>query len=459
MIRVYLVDRTAESRQQLHASIEKLIETRDPELQYVPRLDLKILAPQELKFHPAPEIVIVGTETVGQEISQLASFKKSLPQTPLLAFLPEGRERLAAIEQILRQGADDVLSLKIDSVTFFQKILVHAQRSQGQRSGKLYLVDSGKGGVGVTSLTAALGEALAAKGKKACLIDLDFDSQDLTRFLQVRPFINENLENILRGQRSVNQDFVMQSVYPVWSDNELLQEVPPVTDNESIYDPLSGVSRIFLSVLEILDSSFDAILVDVGSARASLLQALYHVADGVVFVLNNDPASYYAASAKLTRYRALLAQNARVLLVENAPRKEGLPASFLREELTQALGGDNLFWGPNLGFSKQGARWPGSGNTLFSLSNSAFSSVLEEILVLAELVEPSPKKAAPTRALLELGEKIFLKGAERLHLPARKKEPVTGLPAPVPQVSAAAETKPEPVVALPQKLFGEVEIN
>ena len=458
MIRVYLVDRTAESRQQLHASIEKLIETRDPELQYVPRLDLKILAPQELKFHPAPELVIVGTEIVGQEISQLSGFKKSLPQTPLLAFLPEGRERLAAIEQILRQGADDVLSLKIDPVTFFQKVLVHAQRSQGQRSGKLFLVDSGKGGVGVTSLTAALGEALAAKGKKACLIDLDFDSQDLTRFLQVRPFINENLENILRGQRSVNQDFVMQSVYPVWSDNELLHEVPPVTDNESIYDPLSGVSRIFLSVLEILDTSFDAILVDVGSARASLLQALYHVADGVIFVLNNDPASYYAASAKLTRYRALLAQNARVLLVENAPRKEGLPASFLREELTQALGGDNLLWGPNLSFSKQGSRWPGSGNTLYSSSGASFNATVEELLVLAELIEPEVKKAAPARALLAFGEKLLLKTKERVGLPSHAKEAVAELPAPAPKISTATEKKPEPV-ALPQKLFGEVEIN
>ena len=46
-------------------------------------------------------------------------------------------------------------------------------------AGKAYVVTSGKGGVGKTTLTANLGAALALRGKRVCVIDTDIGLRNL----------------------------------------------------------------------------------------------------------------------------------------------------------------------------------------------------------------------------------------------------------------------------------------
>ena len=76
-----------------------------------------------------------------------------------------------------------------------------ALASEAWSQAQLILVDAGKGGLCVTSVVAGLGDALAAHGKRVLTIDLDMETQDLSRFLQTRPFVNENLQLLLEEQR------------------------------------------------------------------------------------------------------------------------------------------------------------------------------------------------------------------------------------------------------------------
>src|SRR5262249_4760093 len=150
---------------------------------------------------------------------------------------------------------------------FMRKLILHARSSQKSRSSRLIVVGSGKGGTGVTSTCAALAEAAIEFGKKAIVVDFDFATQDLSRFLQTRPFINENLRLLCDGHRPVTEEFVEHCLTPVWTD-EHLYCLAPVAESDDVYNLDSRQARTFLSIFDILDSKFDVIFIDSAQAKS-----------------------------------------------------------------------------------------------------------------------------------------------------------------------------------------------
>lgn len=209
------------------------------------------------------------------------------------------------------------------------------------------------------------------------IIDGDSETQDLSRFLQARPYVNENLQLLLEGQKPLSKEFVEQCYVKVWQDNPHLFCMPAMPNHDAIFHAPSKVLRQFLLVFETLDQIFDTIIVDMGSMAGMFQRALYRSADGVVFVLNDDPASLYGSVERLSVIREVLQPDANVKVVDNAPRG-GLSRRVLIREFSRAAQLNNEQWSSSsLHFSKQGMRWPGSGATLVSLGNKAQSRSCE----------------------------------------------------------------------------------
>lgn len=381
MLKIFVVDRSADSRNRIIDSINSFLHSEAAEKELLPRINVKPVSFQELKFHSSPDLLIVGEELVSFDLTQLGEVRKLAPNAPIIVRIDDTLNHISTIEQLARFGADDVMPTYISAQEFLRKVILLTRRNKVKKIGKLIVVDSAKGGVGVTTVAAGLADALVGQGKRVALLDLDFDTQDLSRFLQAKPFVNENLQLLLDKQRPVTQEFVEHCLVKVWQDSELYC-MPPIADCEQIYDLRSGYSRNFLSILEILDSEFDCVVVDAACARGAWTKALYLTADKVVLVVNNDPATLYASVDKITKIRAA-APSVEVVVLENAALKSGLPSKLLRREFNRAAKLSESFWAESLPYCKQGSRWPGSGSTVLSQAkeslNSGFISLLEKL--------------------------------------------------------------------------------
>ena len=388
MLKVVVVDVTAESRNALVELVSQFLNSQLHDLNFIPRVSLQPLSPQELKFYGTPDICIVGDVLVTRDLTELRSIRKLLPGTPIMVRTTPALEGLSTVEQLARMGADDTMPSQMTGPEFLRKLVLPARKSGKARNGKLILVDAGKGGLGVTSVVAGIADALAAQGKRVLTFDLDFETQDLSRFLQARPFVNENLQLLLEEQRPITQEFVEQCVSQDWDDEDFLYNLAPCQETDAIYDARSSYARALLSVLEILDATFDAVIVDMAGVRGAMLRTLYRVADRVVFVVSNDPASLYACVDKLVRVRGWMAADAELCVLENTVEKNGLSNKLLRQEFTRAAKLQDGAWATTaLPWSAQGARWPGSGGTLFSQGSATARKAFHQLLVKLQLVE------------------------------------------------------------------------
>ena len=396
MLEVFVVDSRAESRVALVDKILGFLDQESENLRLIPRVNVVPLSPEELNLHNAPDLCILGSALLAQELSFVSRIRKALPHTPLVAWTTNELEHLGIIEQLARMGVDDTLCDNTGSHEFLKKLVLLSRKRKKKHSGKLILVDSGKGGVGVTSIVAALGEALADQGKKTLLCDFDVESQDLSRFLQAKPYVNESLQHLFDGSRPLTSDYVTQTYTQVWMDEPNLFCMSPIAESEAFYIGSARFSRALFSVLEILDETFECIVIDIGSARGSLLQTLYRLADTVLFVLNNDPATLYASAERIRKARKIISADAEIMVIENGLKNAQLSPKVMREEFTRVTQIAPEEWSKDsIPFCAQANKWPGSGATLYSLGKSSLSVGLRGLLANLKLIEIAPKTLMP----------------------------------------------------------------
>lgn len=388
MIKIAVVDLSAESRTGLMEECTSFLRLDSRDINLIPRISIKPFSLQELKFHAAPDICIIGPELAGAGLAEIPGVKKTIPGSSILVRIPGERASLSLIDDLARAGADDVISGDISPTDFLHKIILLSRRVAKTSNGKLLVVEGGKGGVGVTSVAAALAESLYEAGKSVALLDLDVETQDLSRFLQVRPFINENLRLLFDAHRPVTEEAVAECLVPVWQGSEGFDAMPPVADMDETMESSSLHVRTMLSILEVLDARYDCVVVDAACVRGELRKMFYRAADKLIFVINNDPATLYASSEKLVRIRGQLSSAAQLLVLENGSSRHGLNPKLLRAEFSRASKLEESCWASDgLPFCRQGMCWPGSGSTLFSQARSQLAKATQSLLEDLGLVE------------------------------------------------------------------------
>ncbi len=422
MLNIYVIDVSAESRNQIVNEINGFIQRDIQDNFLIPRLNIKPLAVSEIKFHAAPDICIIGNELVTQELSRIGEIRKLLPESALVVRTKANLENISIFEQFARLGVDDTISEGISALEFFRKIILLTKRGKKTKSGQLILVEGSKGGQGATSVTAAIGEILHEQNKKVLLVDFDSETQDLSRFLLVKPFINENLQYLVDQHRPISEETVMQCIQLIWQDEEDFYCMAPVADSDDLYDSRSIHAKIFLSIFDVLDKVFDYVVVDVGSARGNLARTLYRIADTVICLVNNDPAALYAASSKITSLRSGMSVNASIKVMECVPYKNSLPSSLIRNEISRAARLDPNAWLPNaLSYCTHANKWPGSGATLYSSGSKSIKKALTGNLQAIGYIEGEAQNAAKGRMLIGTEYlKELIKFDKPLALPDKK---------------------------------------
>lgn len=386
MLTLVVVDRSAESRHRLVGVLQRLLGSDLPDLAYVPRVSIVPRAPHEMKFHAAPDICIIGREIVEGVMGEIAELRRTMPDAVLLAELWCAAPGIGVIEQLARYGIDDILAPTFGANDLIQKLILLIRKRGAGKRGQLIVVGAGKGGLGVTSVSTAVAEIAALSGKNTVLVDFDVETQDASRFLHTRPYLNETLQAIFDQLKPLTYESVEQCLVPLEGDAKTFRVMPPMAEREGLFDPRASYSRILVSLLEMLDEMFDVTVVDIGAARGAVLDVFHRTADVAVLVTSGDPAALYPSLERARRIRASLGGTARLVVVENRTGPGGLPTRFAQREVARA-GGLSERGVPALAipYCARAAMWPGSGETLYRLGRTgvrrAFERLGREIMI------------------------------------------------------------------------------
>jgi MinD-like ATPase involved in chromosome partitioning or flagellar assembly len=367
MIELGILDLSAEGRRRLAALIERWSWTPLDARATPPKVSLTLLAPEEVRFHGSIDVCVVGPEIIGCDAAFVRSLRQQLPGKLIFCVLDAKTYSLGLVEQLGRLGVDDVLIDGASSDEFFRRLVLLQRRLQEKRRGRLVAVSSARGGVGVTFVAAAVSEAWLARKNRVCVVDCDITSQDLTRFLEVRPCVSEPLRLLLDQNRVATSEAVGECAVQVWSDEERFACVPPPAGGDDTLLGATRFSRAFIDVLETLVSQFDVVVVDSGGLPSTTLVALYQVCDEVIYVANRDPGGSIAHRQALLLVAGYARLDSRITTVIN---DNSVLAAAVQTLKTEALVmPDRAVREVVLPRSVKAASWPCSGGTPYQFLN------------------------------------------------------------------------------------------
>lgn len=146
---------------------------------------------------------------------------------------------------------------------------------------KIIVVTSGKGGVGKTTTSAAIGTGLALKGHKTAIIDFDVGLRNLDLIMGCERRVVYDFVNVINGDASLKQAMIKDKR----TENLFILPASQTRDKDAL--TTEGVEKI----LDELSQDYDFIVCDspAGIEKGALM-ALYF-ADEAIIVTNPEVSS------------------------------------------------------------------------------------------------------------------------------------------------------------------------
>ena len=146
---------------------------------------------------------------------------------------------------------------------------------------KVLVVTSGKGGVGKTTSTAALGAALALNGQKVVVVDFDVGLRNLDLVMGAERRVVFDLINVAQGTAKLSQALIRDKRL----ENLALLPASQTRDKDALSE--KGLAR----VIKELRAQFDWVICDspAGIERGAML-AMRH-ADAAIIITNPEVSS------------------------------------------------------------------------------------------------------------------------------------------------------------------------
>jgi septum site-determining protein MinD len=146
---------------------------------------------------------------------------------------------------------------------------------------KVVVVTSGKGGVGKTTSTAALGAALAQSGERIAVVDFDVGLRNLDLIMGAERRVVFDMINVIQGEARLTQALIRDKRM----ENLMLLPASQTRDKDALTG--EGVARVIAELRE----SFDWVLCDSPAGIERGAQLAMHHADIAVVVTNPEVSS------------------------------------------------------------------------------------------------------------------------------------------------------------------------
>ena len=146
---------------------------------------------------------------------------------------------------------------------------------------KVIVVTSGKGGVGKTTTSAAIGTGLALRGFKTVIVDFDVGLRNLDLIMGCERRVVYDFVNLINGDSNLNQTLIKDKR----SDNLFILPASQTRDKDAL--TVEGVER----VLNELKETFDYIVCDSPAGIEKGAHLAMYFADEAVVVTNPEVSS------------------------------------------------------------------------------------------------------------------------------------------------------------------------
>ena len=146
---------------------------------------------------------------------------------------------------------------------------------------KIIVVTSGKGGVGKTTSTAALGAALAQTGQNVVVVDFDVGLRNLDLIMGAERRVVYDLINVVQGDAKLSQALIRDKRV------ETLHLLPASQTRDKDALTADGVARVIAELRE----RFDWVICDSPAGIERGAQLAMHHADMAVVVTNPEVSS------------------------------------------------------------------------------------------------------------------------------------------------------------------------
>lgn len=145
----------------------------------------------------------------------------------------------------------------------------------------IIVVTSGKGGVGKTTTSAAIGTGLAMRGYKTVVIDFDVGLRNLDLIMGCERRVVYDFINVIRQESNLNQSLIKDKRV----DNLFILAASQTQDKDTL--DLEGVER----VINELSQTFDYIICDSPAGIEKGAYMAMYFADEAVIVTNPEVSS------------------------------------------------------------------------------------------------------------------------------------------------------------------------
>ena len=348
-------------------------------------LDLKVKLVSEREYVDRvteADVLVLGS---GLEDRAIAIARHSMSLAPwlhMVMFVTDEAYGGGAFRAAHSVGVRKVFPDSAGPLDFLQELVaIHAEfRKEGRaREGRVITIAHAKGGVGATSIAAALAEICSVYGKRAMLWDLDVETRDLSRSLTVNGSEAQVVSSWVNGSREISRESLKEALIPISSEVSVL--MPPDKMAESM-DLVCHTDGMMMSqrVVEIARVLFDVVIVDTGGRIGPAVGAIIRNSDVVVVVIDDTVLGLTAVDLYLSFIKTLVGGVDRIVFLVNpySGALMGVPQIAAELEPAHHLG-EQAWRLPPIPNDPKGALWPGSGRTLYSMGQKATRLALEKV--------------------------------------------------------------------------------
>ncbi len=426
-MKVACVDSSAQTRIQLQKLYEEALEESRNTIGHLNLVSTYPASIQEVCLNSAPDVVTVGSAfSVEEAFSACKKIRGVHPHVALFVILNAEVYSLRTLRRFERI-CDEIFSSTEPRVRLLHRI-ASVDRTRGQeRSGKLILVEGAKGGVGSTTLTAALGHAAEAMGRQAIIADFS-PSGALIQYMFANRHQSPDYAAALVDGLLPDRPLVERCITTAPNGVSLLLPPSGSTDIRELWLRDADRFEVTLGIFDHLREMYDLILIDVAGTEGILPYALGARAHGRLLVSSNDPAAVHLLAGRLAAIPELSGETV-VHILLNLFDDKGLTKSDVTDFLVAQEQFQPLMMSlPPIPFERRGKNWIGTGNTFFTESTRSTQQLLEEILGTLLLTnEELEIQADEERGVLSGLRRLVYRGKKRGDVfPAE----VLGLPAP-----------------------------
>lgn len=348
-------------------------------------LDLKVKLVAEREFLDRvseADVVVIGSGVGDRGINLARSASAAAPWVSIIMFVTDSAYGGGAFRAAHSAGVRKVFPDSASPLDFLQELVaIHAdfRRDGRTHEGKVVVVTHAKGGVGATSITAALAEVCSVHNRRTMLWDLDVETRDLSRSLTVSGSEAKVVSAWVNGSRDISRESLKDALISISSDVSVLMPPDRLAESTELVCSLEGIN-VAQRVVDLSRVLFDVVLIDTGGRMGPATGALLRAADVVLIVIDDTILGLTAVDLYLTFVKTLVGNTDRICFLVNPYSGALMGVQQIAQELEPAHHLGEAPWRlPPIPNDPKAALWPGSGRTIYSMGQKSTRQVLDKI--------------------------------------------------------------------------------